>query len=120
MDLTNKSKVDFTDAHLWAQSVKFRFNCKVRYLPEFFKLIWGIKITIHPHLDETDNPDYYVHVEFVCEIMQEGATPRLLKKLIELCNNTDEAVFMYSDGWACRLGNDGTISGLRELAPEEA
>ncbi len=116
MDLTNKNKVDFVDAHLWGGSVEFHCSCMIKNLPMFFPIVHGIRMIVHPHLDNTERTDYYAHIEFVCEYIHADVTPNLLKRLIEIAYNAcGGPIEIYSEGWAARIDNEGRILERREL-----
>ena|SRR5688572_14286534 len=112
MDLTNKQRIDFTDAHLWAGNSKFFCSVPVGKLPQFFKCLAGMKLTVYPFMDfdaDADVDTWPVTIEAVPAVDIPPFTCQQIIKFLEVSISLCARPSIEHDGWVALLAEDGTI-----------
>jgi hypothetical protein len=111
MDLTNKANVDFKDAHLWAADAKFFCSVVIKLLPEFFNLLAGCKLTVHPFLtfDHDDVFPYTVTLEMTPIIDAAPYTCDQINLFLKTCAKLNCRPTIEHDGFVALLDSEGTI-----------
>lgn len=112
MDLTNKNKVDFKDAHLWAADAKFFCSIPVAKLSFIMPCLAGMRLTIHPFLDfdpAADLAKWGVTVEAVPIVDVAPFTCDEINKFLKIAHAIGSRPTIEHDGHVALLATDGTI-----------
>lgn len=112
MDLTNKNKVDFGDAHLWACDAKFFVSLEIRKIPELFCCLKGMKMVIHPFLDFGVGGDinkWGVSVEFFPVVDVPPLTCQQIEEFLRVSIALGCRPAIEHDGWCALLDASGLI-----------
>jgi hypothetical protein len=111
MNLEVKSKVDFTDAHLWADGSSFTIYMRFHQLPLFYMAMAIFDATIQNHLlFEAELPHLiFIAVTFVPNVMATPATCDNIMLLLKIAGDEELKCVFHHDGWGVTLDSHGEI-----------
>lgn len=113
MKFQGKDKIDFTDAHLWAEDCRFEVTIKIKDIPLLMDFLDVFEMTFDPHqlvnIGGIEKEELVIGAQFKLKVMEPGTSNSRIVALIRMLAKLGQTIYVINDGWVVAVNENCAV-----------